>query len=57
MTAPAEPTGDTGVPKTTQYLVHVRASPINGCSGRLETHTKELRKAGESDERILTVAA
>ncbi|MBE1574564.1 carboxymuconolactone decarboxylase family protein [Amycolatopsis roodepoortensis] len=53
----AESTGDTGVPKTTHYLMHVRASQINGCSGCLEMHTKELRKAGESDERIFTVAA
>ncbi len=37
--------------------MHVRASQINGCSGCLERHTKELRKAGESDERIFTVAA
>ncbi|MFJ8915022.1 carboxymuconolactone decarboxylase family protein [Amycolatopsis sp. NPDC102389] len=53
----AESTGDTGVPKTTHYLMHVRASQINGCSGCLELHTKEMRKAGESDERIFTVAA
>ncbi len=39
--------GDTGVPKTTHYLMHVRASQINGCSGCLEMHTKEIRKAGE----------
>ncbi|WP_340681597.1 carboxymuconolactone decarboxylase family protein [Amycolatopsis coloradensis] len=53
----AESTGDTGVPKTTHYLMHVRASQINGCGGCLEMHTKELREAGESDERIFTVAA
>lgn len=53
----AESTGDTGVPKTTHYLMHVRASQINGCAGCLEMHTKEMRKAGESDERIFTVAA
>ncbi|KZB86172.1 carboxymuconolactone decarboxylase family protein [Amycolatopsis regifaucium] len=53
----AESTGDTGVPTTTHYLMHVRASQINGCSGCLEMHTKELREAGESDERIFTVAA
>ncbi|EME51019.1 carboxymuconolactone decarboxylase family protein [Amycolatopsis decaplanina] len=53
----AESAGDTGVPKTTHYLMHVRASQINGCSGCLEMHTKELREAGEPDERIFTVAA
>lgn len=53
----SESAGDTGVPNTTHYLMHVRASQINGCSGCLEMHTKEMRKAGESDERIFTVAA
>jgi AhpD family alkylhydroperoxidase len=46
-----------GVPATTRYLVHLRASQINGCSFCAEMHSRELKEAGESDERIWTVAA
>ena len=45
------------VPQTTRYLVHLRASQINGCSVCAEMHSRELRDAGEPDERIWTVAA
>jgi AhpD family alkylhydroperoxidase len=47
----------TGVPFTTLKLVELRASQINGCSVCVEMHARELRKAGESEERIATVAA
>lgn len=46
----------TGVPKTTLELVNLRASQINGCSVCVHMHARDLRKAGESDERIDTVA-
>jgi AhpD family alkylhydroperoxidase len=46
-----------GVPATTLYLVETRASQINGCSVCLDMHTRELKAAGESDERILMVGA
>ena len=46
-----------GVPATTLYLIEVRASQINGCSVCLDMHTRELKAAGESDERIHMVAA
>jgi AhpD family alkylhydroperoxidase len=46
-----------GLPETTTYLVHLRASQINGCSWCAEAHSRELREAGEPDERIFTVAA
>ena len=46
-----------GLPQTTAYLVHLRASQINGCSYCAEMHARELKDAGESDERIWTVAA
>jgi AhpD family alkylhydroperoxidase len=46
-----------GVPRTTHTLVHLRASQINGCSFCVEMHSRELRDAGEPDERIWTVAA
>ena len=49
--------GTTGVPFATLKLVELRASQINGCSFCVEMHSRELRKAGESEERIATVAA
>ena len=45
-----------GVPQTTHYLVHLRASQINGCSVCIEMHAQELKEAGESDERIFAVS-
>jgi AhpD family alkylhydroperoxidase len=56
MLALGEATKKTGVPETTHYLVHLRASQINGCGVCVHMHSAELRKAGESDERIDTVA-
>jgi AhpD family alkylhydroperoxidase len=46
----------TGIPTTTLELVNLRASQINGCSVCLQMHTRDLRKAGEADEKIDTVA-
>ncbi len=47
----------TGVPATTHYLLQLRASQINGCSGCVDIHSRELKAAGEPDKRINTVAA
>jgi len=38
-------------------LVHLRASQINGCSVCLDMHARMLKKEGETDERLFTVAA
>jgi AhpD family alkylhydroperoxidase len=46
-----------GLPETTAFLVHLRASQINGCSVCVEMHSRELKEAGEPDERIFAVAA
>lgn len=46
-----------GVLATTLYLIEVRASQINGCSVCLDMHTREMKAAGESDERIHMVGA
>ena len=35
----------------------LRASQINGCAVCLDIHTRGARKAGESDERLATLAA
>lgn len=46
-----------GLPHVTQKLVHLRASQINGCAFCVEMHARELKQAGQSDERIFAVAA
>jgi AhpD family alkylhydroperoxidase len=50
-------TEDAGVPARTLGLVHLRASQINGCSVCVDMHPRLMRKAGETDERLLAVAA
>lgn len=46
-----------GVPPRTLLLVELRASQINGCSVCVDMHARELRKAGETDERLFATAA
>jgi AhpD family alkylhydroperoxidase len=46
-----------GIPETTHYLVHLRASQINGCSVCTDIHSRELQHAGEPTARIFAVAA
>jgi AhpD family alkylhydroperoxidase len=46
-----------GVPAATLALVHLRASQINGCSSCVHAGTSQARKAGETDDRLATVAA
>jgi AhpD family alkylhydroperoxidase len=46
-----------GVPHTTGLLVVLRASQINGCSVCVDMHSRELKRIGESDERIWAVGA
>jgi len=46
-----------GLPEVTCYLVHLRASQINGCSVCVDMHARELKEAGEDDRRIFAVAA
>jgi AhpD family alkylhydroperoxidase len=47
----------TGVPSRTMTLVHLRASQINGCGFCVDMHAREMRKAGETAERVSAVAA
>ncbi|MEH0630778.1 carboxymuconolactone decarboxylase family protein [Streptomyces stelliscabiei] len=47
---------DTGLPVTTQELVRIRASQINGCGYCLDMHTKEAEHAGETAQRLHLVA-
>jgi AhpD family alkylhydroperoxidase len=46
-----------GVPERTLLLVELRASQINGCSVCVDMHSRQLRKAGETDERLFSLAA
>ncbi len=46
-----------GIPEKTANLVHLRASQVNGCSVCTEMHSREMRRAGESDDRVFAVAA
>jgi AhpD family alkylhydroperoxidase len=49
--------GNGGVPERTLELVHLRASQINGCSVCLDGHSRAAQRAGETDERLFTLAA
>jgi AhpD family alkylhydroperoxidase len=46
-----------GVPRTTLDLVSLRASQVNGCAVCLDMHARGAKKAGETDERLSTLAA
>ena len=46
-----------GVPARTIGLVQLRASQINGCSVCVDMHARDLKRAGETDERLFAVAA
>ncbi|GAA0588177.1 carboxymuconolactone decarboxylase family protein [Streptomyces crystallinus] len=45
------------LPASTQELVSLRASQINGCGWCLDVHTKEAAAAGEDPARLHLVAA
>jgi len=53
----AKATENQGVPKSTINLIHLRASQINGCSVCVDMHARDVKRSGESDERLFTVAA
>ncbi|GGV80021.1 alkyl hydroperoxide reductase AhpD [Streptomyces griseoloalbus] len=48
---------DSPLPKSTQELVSLRASQINGCGHCVDMHVKEAAAAGESAVRLHLVAA
>jgi AhpD family alkylhydroperoxidase len=50
-------TEKSGVPPTTIGLVQLRASQINSCSVCVDMHARDLKKLGETDERLFAVAA
>jgi AhpD family alkylhydroperoxidase len=46
-----------GLPSATIQLVQLRASQINGCGLCVYMHAHEMKKAGETDDRLFAVAA
>ncbi|MEU3200711.1 MULTISPECIES: carboxymuconolactone decarboxylase family protein [unclassified Streptomyces] len=48
---------DSGLPHTTQELVKIRASQINGCGFCTDMHVKDAAAAGETPVRLHLVAA
>lgn len=47
----------TSLTKTHKELIKIRASQINGCAFCLDMHTKDARKAGETEQRIYALNA
>lgn len=45
------------LPLKTIYLIHLRASQINGCGFCVNMHSHELKEIGETDDRLFGVAA
>jgi AhpD family alkylhydroperoxidase len=45
-----------GVEPATLELVHLRASQINGCSPCVDSGARQMRKNGETDDRLFAVA-
>jgi AhpD family alkylhydroperoxidase len=48
---------ESSLPRSTQELVKIRASQINGCGFCLDMHTKDAAAAGETQQRVNKVAA
>jgi len=48
---------NSGLSKTHGELIKIRASQINGCAYCIDKHTKDARKAGESEQRIYALSA
>src|SRR5690349_6006298 len=46
-----------GLERPLYELVKTRASQINGCAYCLDMHTKDARKAGETEQRLYALSA
>jgi len=47
----------TSLTKKHKELIKIRASQINGCAFCIDMHTKDARKAGETEQRIYALNA
>ena len=57
MLALEESLSKTSLEPALTLLVRIRASQINGCAWCMDMHTKELRAAGESEQRLYLLSA
>ncbi|MBQ0709099.1 MULTISPECIES: carboxymuconolactone decarboxylase family protein [unclassified Ochrobactrum] len=48
---------EAGLEYSLYELIRIRASQINGCAYCIHMHTRDARKAGETEERLYLVAA
>jgi AhpD family alkylhydroperoxidase len=48
---------NSGLERSLYELVKLRASQINGCAYCIDMHTKDARKAGETEQRLYTLSA
>jgi AhpD family alkylhydroperoxidase len=48
---------EAGVPKTLLDLLRLRVSQLNGCSYCVDQHSRDARQGGESERRVLLIAA
>ncbi len=48
---------NSGLDRSLYELVKTRASQINGCAYCLDMHTKDARKAGETEQRLYVLSA
>ena len=49
--------GGSGLERSLQDLVKVRASQLNGCAYCIDMHTKDARAQGETEQRIYALSA
>jgi AhpD family alkylhydroperoxidase len=47
----------TRLPSIQKELIKIRASQINGCAFCIDMHTRDARKAGETEQRIYALSA
>ena len=57
MSAADKAVAESGLDPSLLYLILLRASQINGCAYCVDMHSKDLRHAGESEQRVYGVAA
>jgi len=48
---------ESGPEESWLHLIKLRASQINGCAYCLETHWKDLKSIGETDQRLYELNA
>jgi AhpD family alkylhydroperoxidase len=57
LSAAGKPASDSTLPETTQHLVEIRTSQINGCAMCTDMHSKDAAHASETQTRLNLIAA